>query len=30
MNVKQLEMRGEIWQRGYVDHRIRDARDFAR
>jgi putative transposase len=26
---KQLEMRGEIWQRGYVDHRIRDARDFA-
>ena len=26
---KLLEMRGEIWQRGYVDHRIRDARDFA-
>lgn len=26
---KQLEMRGEIWQRGYVDHRIRDAGDFA-
>jgi len=26
---KQLEVRGEIWQRGYVDHRIRDARDFA-
>jgi putative transposase len=26
---KHLEMRGEIWQRGYVDHRIRDARDFA-
>ncbi len=25
---QQLEMRGEIWQRGYVDHRIRDARDF--
>ena len=25
---KQLEMRGEIWQRGYVDHRIRDARDY--
>ena len=26
---KQLEMKGETWQRGYVDHRIRDARDFA-
>jgi len=26
---KELEMRGEIWQRGYVDHRIRDARDYA-
>jgi putative transposase len=26
---KQLEMRGEIWQRGYVDHWIREAQDFA-
>jgi putative transposase len=26
---KELEMRGEIWQRGYVDHRMRDGRDFA-
>ncbi len=25
---KQLEMGGEIWQRGYVDHRVRDARDY--
>ena len=25
---KELDMRDEIWQRGYVDHRIRDARDF--
>jgi len=26
---RELEMRGEICQRGYVDHRIRDARDYA-
>jgi putative transposase len=26
---KELEMRSEIWQRGYVDHRIRDGRDYA-
>ena len=26
---KCLEMHGEIWQRGYVDHRIRDVNDFA-
>jgi putative transposase len=26
---KRLEMYGEIWQRGYVDHRIRDVNDFA-
>ena len=26
---KRLEMRGEIWQRGYVDHRIRDLSDFS-
>ena len=25
---KLLEMHGEIWQRGYVDHRIRDVNDF--
>jgi putative transposase len=25
---KRLEMQGEIWQRGYVDHRIRDVNDF--
>jgi putative transposase len=22
--------RGEVWQRGFTDHRIRDAEDFAR
>jgi putative transposase len=26
---KEPGMRSEIWQRGYVDHRIRDARDYA-
>jgi len=26
---RELDFRGEIWQRGYVDHRIRDARDYA-
>jgi putative transposase len=26
---KEFGEKGEIWQRGYVDHRIRDARDFA-
>jgi putative transposase len=26
---KLLEMRGEIWQRGYVDHRVRDVHDYA-
>jgi putative transposase len=25
---KELEMRKEIWQRGYVDHRIRDINDY--
>jgi len=25
---KEMGMDGEIWQRGYVDHRIRDAQDF--
>jgi putative transposase len=25
---KELGMKKEIWQRGYVDHRIRDARDY--
>ena len=26
---RQLEIRSEIWQRGYLDHRIRDAQDFS-
>ncbi len=26
---KELGFRGEIWQRGYVDHRIRDTQDYA-
>jgi putative transposase len=26
---KELGFKGEIWQRGYVDHRIRDAHDYA-
>jgi putative transposase len=26
---KRLEMHGENWQHGYVDHRIRDVSDFA-
>jgi putative transposase len=26
---KKLGICSEIWQRGYVDHRVRDARDFA-
>jgi putative transposase len=26
---KRLEMHGEIWQRGYVDHRVRDVHDYA-
>jgi putative transposase len=25
---KELELRVEIWERGYVDHRIRDLTDF--
>jgi putative transposase len=25
---KELGISGEIWQRGYVDHRVRDARDY--
>jgi putative transposase len=27
---KELGMNREIWQRGYVDHRIRDAQDYSR
>jgi putative transposase len=27
---KDLGMNREIWQRGYVDHRIRDAHDYSR
>jgi putative transposase len=27
--AKEAKFRGEIWQRGYVDHRIRDCRDYA-
>jgi putative transposase len=26
---KVLERQGEVWQRGFSDHRIRDAADFA-
>ena len=26
---KELGFKGETWQRGYVDHRIRDAQDYA-
>jgi putative transposase len=26
---KLLEVRGEIWQSGYVDHRVRDVHDYA-
>jgi putative transposase len=26
---KELGVNSEIWQRGYVDHRIRDANDYA-
>ena len=26
----ELERKGEVWQRGFTDHRIRDAEDFAR
>ena len=26
---KELGPQGEIWQQGYVDHRIRDALDYA-
>ncbi len=26
---KELKLRREIWQRGYVDHRIRDGQDYA-
>jgi len=26
--ARELGFRGEIWQRGYVDHRIRDIRDY--
>ena len=30
-NAFGLEFRGrEVWQRGFTDHRIRDAEDFAR
>jgi putative transposase len=25
----ELGRKGEVWQRGFTDHRIRDARDFA-
>ncbi len=28
--AKELGKKGEIWQRGYVDHRIRDAEDYVR
>ena len=27
---KELALNMEIWERGYVDHRIRDATDYAR
>jgi len=27
--AKEAGFRGEIWQRGYVDHRIRDSQDYA-
>jgi putative transposase len=27
---KEMGMNGEIWQRGYVDHRIRDTQDYIR
>jgi putative transposase len=27
---KELELKMEIWERGYVDHRIRDLNDFVR
>src|SRR5213080_3507563 len=27
---KELTVNMEIWERGYVDHRIRDAEDYAR
>lgn len=27
---KELELNLEIWERGYVDHRVRDAEDYAR
>jgi putative transposase len=26
---KELGMKGEIWQRGYIDHRIQDADDYS-
>jgi putative transposase len=26
---KEAGFNGEVWQRGYVDHRVRDARDYA-
>ena len=26
----ELERKGEVWQRGFTDHRIRDGEDFAR
>jgi len=27
---KELELNIEVWERGYIDHRIRDANDYAR
>ena len=26
--AREGEFRGEVWQRGYVDHRVRDPRDY--
>ena len=26
--TKELGRKGEVWQRGFTDHRIRDAEDF--
>jgi len=27
---KELQLNAEIWERGYIDHRIRDANDYSR
>jgi putative transposase len=27
--AREAEFRGEVWQRSYVDHRIRDSRDYS-